>query len=79
MKTFTTIIIAINPITGILTSWGGPNIQAINWKDAEKYCQVNGLGYCKVDGELICEIPCYNDGVSPDFRNSIDYSLYQMN
>ena len=37
--------------------WGGPNIEAETQKAAEEYCQENGLGYCKVIGELIEEIP----------------------
>ena len=79
MKTFTTIIRAIDPESLTLKTYSGPNIQALNFQDAQDYCNINGLGYCKVDGELISEIPCKNDGVTPDFRKSIDYSLTQMN
>lgn len=34
----------------------GPIIEAPSFKLAEEYCQLNGLGYCYIDGELIAEI-----------------------
>lgn len=35
----------------------GPNIQAPSMELAQEYCQNNGLGYCKIEGQLIAEIP----------------------
>ena len=40
---------------------------------AQEYCELNGLGYCKVVGELIAEIPCKEGTYEPDFNNMIDY------
>ena len=57
MKYWTTEIRAIDPIDGYLKNWCGPNVPGESWEDAEKYCQENGLGYCRITGELICEIP----------------------
>jgi hypothetical protein len=56
MKKFTTEIRAIDPNDGELKVWQGPNIEALNWQEAEMYCQNNGLGYCKVVGEFVEEI-----------------------
>lgn len=79
MKTWVTSIYAKSPIDGEIKEYGGPNVPGINVKDAEKYCEENGLGYCKVIGELICEIPCHQNTYTPNWDKMIDYSLLQMN
>ncbi len=40
---------------------------------AEQYCQENGLGYCRVTGELTAEIPCKSGTIEPDFDKQVDY------
>jgi len=55
MKTFTTLIKAVNQKTGELQYFAGQNVQAETIEDAQEYCNKNGLGYCKVDGEFISE------------------------
>jgi hypothetical protein len=52
MKVWTTEIQAIGT-NGEIALYRGPNIEAETMELAEKYCQENGLGYCKVKGELI--------------------------
>jgi len=74
---YTTTIKAIDPKTGELKEWMGPVIDAISFKHAKRYCNENGLGYCKVIGELIAEIPA--DGLTPDMDNIIDYETIKMN
>lgn len=56
MKQYVTEIKAVNPKTGKLTNYMGPYVLGISFEDAERYCQLNGLGYCDVTGELISEI-----------------------
>ena len=56
MNQYATQIKAINPSTGEITTYTGPNVPGINLQDANNYCQANGLGYCKVLGVLIAEI-----------------------
>lgn len=73
MKTYSTSIRAIDPLTGEMKTWAGPNVPGIAFFDAERYCQQNGLGYCKVDGELVSEIPCKEGTFEPDWKNKIDY------
>ncbi len=68
MRKFVTEIRAIDPITNELKTYSGPDIEAISFKLADEYCQLNGLGYCKVVGELIT-----------DFTNDIDYHTIQNN
>ena len=73
MKLWLTEISAYDPATGQMKEWGGPNVPGINLVDAKRYCQMNGLGYCKVLGELIEEIPVHKDTWEPDWGNKIDY------
>tara|TARA_R110002167_G_scaffold81296_2_gene222675 strand:+ start:11054 stop:11293 length:240 start_codon:yes stop_codon:yes gene_type:complete len=79
MNLYTTIIKAICPNDGILKTYGGPNVPGITFKDAEMYCEINGLGYCKVDGLLISEIPCKEGTFEPDWDNEIDYNKINLN
>jgi hypothetical protein len=79
MKHWSTTIRAIDPITGDLKLWNGPSVLGISFDDAERYCQMNGLGYCKVDGELVCEIPCRDGTYEPDFSNMVDYDNVKNN
>jgi hypothetical protein len=52
MKLWSTLIKAIDPSDNCLKTWKGPNVPGSTRQDAEYYCQVNGLGYCKVDCEV---------------------------
>lgn len=54
--TFVTEIVAYHPFTGELCKWMGPYIEAPGHDDAQRFCEQNGLGYCKVSGQLIQEI-----------------------
>ena len=76
MKVFTTEIRAIDPICGEMKTWAGPNIRAISYSDAEDYLQRHGLGYCRVSGQLIAEIPCKEGSYEPDFSKQINYDNY---
>ena len=75
MKLFATEIRAIDPVDGNMKTFAGPNVPAISWSFAERYCQDNGLGYCRVIGQLVAEIPFdFNDKRSnPNQR--IDYDV----
>lgn len=48
MKKWVTEIRAIDPITNELRTFAGPSIQAESAEDAHRYCQENGLGYCRI-------------------------------
>lgn len=74
-----TEIHAIDPVDGILKTWRGPNVLGINYEDAERYCQHNGLGYCKVIGELVAEIPCKEGTHEPDMEKMVDYEKINSN
>lgn len=71
-KTYLTEIKAICPKTGVLKTYSGQNIKAITQKFAEEYCELNGLGYLKVIGELVAEI-------NYDLTNYIDYEKTSLN
>jgi len=76
MKIFTTTIRAIDPKDGELKLWFGPNINAISFQDARKWCDNNDLGYCEILGELVAEIETEIDP-NTDFNKIsklIDYS-----
>lgn len=76
MNYYVTEIVAIDPCTNELKTWCGPHIPAISFTDAETYCQNNGLGYCKVTGQLIAEIgtKIENGYIVPDFNDVVDYN-----
>lgn len=73
MMTFITTIQAINPETGLLCTWAGPNIQAISWSDAEEQKKRLNLNYCKIEGILQSEVPC-DDEWNPDWDNEVFYT-----
>lgn len=62
MTKWVTYVDAINPFTGQLTNFFGPYVPGDTKEQAEDYCQRNGLGYCRVDSQLIAEIPQKEDG-----------------
>lgn len=78
MKLFVTEIRAIDPVSGELKTYCGPNVPGIDWADAERYCREN-LGMCKVIGVLVAEIPCIDGTYEPDWGNMIDYENNSMN
>ena len=53
LKIWSTSIEAIDPVTGALTLWCGPYVPGRTKKDAEDYCDRNGLGYCEVVGMFV--------------------------
>lgn len=73
MKQWVTEIKAIDPVDGEMKTWGGPTVPGISLRFAKEYCQNNGLGYCKVIGQLIAQIPCKTDSAEADFGNRLDY------
>ena len=79
MKMWCTTIRAVCPIRNELTTWSGPNVPGISEDDGNDYCQTHGLGYCKVEGELVSEIPCKEGTLEPDFKNEVDYQKQQLN
>lgn len=78
MKTWTTLIYAIDPVDNEHKEFAGPNIEAPSSWLAHEYCQKNGLGYCHIGGELIMEIPC-DEHNNPDWSKQVDYETIQNN
>jgi hypothetical protein len=68
-KIWLTEIKAICPETGVLKTYAGQNIKAISKNLAKQYCQLNGLGYLKIIGELVAEID-YKTGEKIDYENT---------
>ena len=77
MKLWATSIRAVCPVTGNVTLFQGPHIPAPTEKLAHEYCQLNGLGYCWIDGELIAEILAIDN--VPDWSTEINYGNIQNN
>ena len=79
MNLYVTEIQALNPHTKELKIWEGPHVKGISFEDAQRYCDEN-LGYCRVVGKLVSEIPLKNGVLSePDFNNRIDYDTINLN
>lgn len=57
MREWVTQILAVNPQTGMLCSYGGPLVPGRTQAEAETYLQENGLGYCHIVGLHIKTIP----------------------
>ena len=53
LKTYSTVLEAIDPATGELVIWAGLDVQAESEKEAQRWCIENGLGYLQVVGEKI--------------------------
>lgn len=70
MKLWVTEITAVDPRDRRLKTWAGPNVPGLNLSDAEKYCQLNGLGYCSVLGEWICDIDTDGKEISQEMINN---------
>ncbi|KAA5532672.1 hypothetical protein F0919_17990 [Taibaiella lutea] len=79
MSLYTTVIRAISPIDGELKTFLGPNVPGISISDAQNYCEKNELGYCKVDGKLIAEIPCRPGTHEADWKKMVDYEDPELN
>jgi hypothetical protein len=79
MKKWSTIIHAKNPLTGNVSVFDGPLIEAPTQKLAFEYCQNNGLGYCFIGDEVISIIPTKADGLTPDWSKRTDFDIEQNN
>ena len=60
-KFWTTTIRAIDPKSGELILYMGPDIPGYNYEDAQRYCYMNGMGYLKVEGVKIAEKYHFNN------------------
>lgn len=65
-------------VDGKLVTFCGPNVPGISFKDAQNYCNNNGIGYCKVIGLLVAEISC-NENYTPNFSDMVDYENKRLN
>lgn len=79
MNVYVTQIKAVSPKTGDIKMYAGPNVPGISFADAQDYCDNNGLGYCKVFGQLIAEVPCDPGTNKPDWENMVDYETKNLN
>ena len=79
MKLWQTAIDAIDPADGLLKTWVGPHVPGITKAVAEWYCQQNGLGYLRIVGELVKEIPCIKGSDRPDWGKAIDFENERNN
>ena len=71
-KWYVTEIRAIHPVRNEMAVFEGPYVPGISPKDAQDYCNDN-IGYCKVLGVLVCEIPTKEDGITPDWEREINF------
>ena len=82
MDLYVTEIKAICPHTGEMKTYGGPDVPGISFEDAQFFCDTKGLGYCKVVGKLVAEVPCKEGKFGlyePDFNNMQDYEKKSLN
>lgn len=70
MRYWTTVILAATPDTHEtdlldLREYSGPRVPGINLEDAQRYCNANGLGYCRVIGEHIADVDYATGKITP--------------
>lgn len=65
MFTYATKIKAIDPKTGELCEWFGPNVQGISRSDVRAKLDQNGLGYCRVEDRIVETVEM--DGTKQEF------------
>lgn len=58
-----TEIQAVDPDTGETCTWSGPRVRAESIEDAQRYCDGNEMGYCRVIGEFIMDIEITEDHI----------------
>lgn len=64
---------------GEIKTYAGPDVPGISFKDAQDYCNNNGLSHCQVDGLLIAEIPYKEGTYEPDWDNEVNYEIETLN
>lgn len=78
MDLYVTEIKAFSPKNNEVKTYCGPHVPGISFTNAQEYCENNGLGYCKVVGLLIAEIPC-DEKENPIWHKMIDYENIKLN
>lgn len=69
-----TLIRAQDPVSEVLKTWCGPKVAAPSAALAQEWCDMNGLGYCRVTGlQVIAEIPCKPGTLEPDWSNMTNH------
>lgn len=76
MFTFSTKIKAIDPSTGYLVVFAGPQIRSISKHHAQKWCNNNGFGYLEVDDIIVTSLEYNEEGV---VINKRDYDIIMYN
>lgn len=69
-KLFVTQITAMDPKTGMLRSYSGPHIIAVDKKEAQGLIDNTGQGYCEIIGELIGMIDTQGNDVKDAYRDN---------
>ncbi len=72
IRLWCTEFMAIRVLDGELIKYSGPNVPGINWVDAQNWCHENA-GHLVVIGELVEEVPCFENTYIPDFANAVNY------
>lgn len=77
MNVYLTEVTSECPVTGELKTYRGPNAYGISFADAREYCDRNGMGYCRIVGEIVLEVNA--DGLTPNWDTEIDYETPKLN
>lgn len=72
---FYTELDAVDPATGELKKWAGPEIEAASLTIAREMCDMNGLGYLRIVGRVVAEIPCKPGTYDPDWSQRKDFYI----
>ena len=69
MRKWYTEIKAVDPKTGHLLTWTGPNIEAPSQQLAQEYCETRGMGYLRVTEHWVIEEIDENTGKKTTFEH----------
>ena len=78
MKIFVTEIKAVCVDGGVIRTYAGPKIPAMNMEEAKEFCRIH-LPFCNVYGQLSLEVPLSANYLEPIWDKAIDYEKTELN
>jgi len=69
LNKYITTIRALDPKDMELKSWDGPIITACSLTEAIRYANNNGLGYCRINGDILVDVISFDESPTEAVTN----------